>query len=140
MINVRLVQTQSDWNAFKEIPYTVYSNDSNWLREESLDLDSVLINPSVTVKQYRETQAYVAYDGQIPVGRIVAIADQKYNEYQQDNAAFFGFYEAIKSEDVAFQLLDAAADWARKKLLKRLLGPMSSTVWVCSSRVAIAPP
>jgi GNAT superfamily N-acetyltransferase len=128
MINVRPVQTQSDWKAFKEIPHTVYSNDSNWLREESIDLDSVLINPSETVKQYRETQAYVAYDGQIPVGRIVAIADQKYNEYQQDHAAFFGFYESIRSDNVAFQLLDTAANWARRKSLKRILGPMNPSL------------
>lgn len=128
MINVRPVQTQADWKAFKKVPHTVYSNDLNWLREEVVDLDTVLINPSASVKQYRETQAYVAYEGQVPVGRIVAISDHQYQEYQQDHAAFFGFYESIRSDKVAFQLLDTAADWARQKSLKRLLGPMNPSL------------
>lgn len=128
MISIRPVNTKSDWHAFRGIPQTVYSNDPNWLREESVNLDSVLINPGTNVKQRTETQAYVAYDGQNPVGRIVAIADHKYNEYQQDRAAFFGFYEAIRSDKVAFKLLDAAADWARRKSLTRILGPMNPSL------------
>lgn len=125
MIHVRPVSSRADWNIFKRVPALVYRRDPNWLKEESVDLDAVLIQPDPALHQGREFQAYVAYDRTTPVGRIVAIADHSYIRYQQDPSAFFGFYEAIADHSVAFALLDAAAEWARCKSLKRLIGPMN---------------
>lgn len=128
MITVKPVTSKSDWDAFKKVPQTVYLNDPHWIPDNVIDLDALLINPKPKLRHRSDTQAYIAYNGATAVGRVVAIADHRYNEYHQDCVAFFGFYEAIKSDAVAFGLLDAVEDWARCRSLTHLYGPVNPSM------------
>jgi GNAT superfamily N-acetyltransferase len=128
MITVAPITSKSEWNAFKKVPQTIYRNDPNWIPDELVDLDALLINPKPFRRKCVDCQAYVAYDGGAAVGRIVAIEDHKYNNFHGDRVAFFGFYEAINSDEVAFRLLDAAANWARQRSLTRLCGPLNTSM------------
>jgi GNAT superfamily N-acetyltransferase len=106
----------------------VYQNDPHWTSDDTVDLDTLVDDVRPDARRRADIQAFVAFDGTAPVGRVVAIADHRYNEHRGDRAAFFGFYEAIDREEVAFGLLDAAAGWARERQLTHLYGPVNLSV------------
>jgi hypothetical protein len=128
VISVRTVEGRAGWAAFARVRRVVYRDDPYWIPDEVADIGALLINPSPCVAQRMQSQAFVAYDGKTPVGRVVAIADRVYIEHHHDRTAFFGFYEAVDQEDVALALLDAASQWARERALTSICGPVSPTM------------
>ncbi|MCS6854122.1 MAG: hypothetical protein NZ523_05140, partial [Elioraea sp.] len=73
-------------------------------------------------------EAYVALDGDEPVGRIVAIEDRAHLAKHGDGAAHFGFLEAIDEAKVFAALIEAAAAWARARGLRALAGPYAFSI------------
>lgn len=128
MLSVRAVDRESDWKAFQQVPRTVYRNDPHWIPEIATDLEPLLVHPTAGWRQRADTQAFVAWKGTIPVGRIVVIEDHRQNRRNEESVAFFGFYEAIADDDVAFGLFDAAAGWARQRSLTELRGPVNPSM------------
>lgn len=51
----------------------------------------------------------------------------RYNDYNQEQVAFFTLFECADSVEAARGLFDAAADWATGRGLKRMLGPKGFT-------------
>ncbi|MGY1984088.1 hypothetical protein [Nocardia gipuzkoensis] len=128
MLSVRPVVSGTDWDAFRDVPRVVYRNDPNWIPGEVVDIDDVLANPGPGIRERRQTQAYVAYDGEAPVGRIVAIADHSYLDQNGDRICFFGFYEAVNDDTVAVALLDAATGWATERSFVGICGPVNPSM------------
>jgi GNAT superfamily N-acetyltransferase len=57
------------------------------------------------------------------VGRTSAQINHAFNEYQQKRWGWFGFFELEDDAVVARALLDAAADWLRRRGCERMVGP-----------------
>ncbi len=111
---------------FLKVSYLVYGGDPNWVAPLLMDLKKVFTdeNPLFT---HAEMALWVATRDGRDVGRIAAIIDRNYNQAQQDNAAFFGFFECINDAGVSRALFDAALGWAREQGARRVLGPMNPT-------------
>lgn len=124
-ITVRPVTDSDGWAAFRSVPQRIYRDDPYWVADETVDFDPMLVDAEPQMRERVRTQAFVAYDGAEPVGRILAIFDRRYQERHAEPAAFFGFYEAVPRDPVAFGMLEAAADWARAQNLTRLYGPVN---------------
>jgi hypothetical protein len=73
---------------------------------------------------YSDTVCFVAYKDGNPVGRIMGIVNHRLNEIWNDRQARFCNFESINNRDVAHALIDGVIDWARKKELSRLVGPL----------------
>lgn len=71
-----------------------------------------------------EAQAFMAYRGDEPVGRITAIINKNVNERTGENVLRFGFVDFIDDQKVVDALFDAAADWGRSRGMTRMIGPM----------------
>ncbi|GGG03702.1 hypothetical protein GCM10007304_17260 [Rhodococcoides trifolii] len=125
MITVRPVSGRRDWRTFRQVPRLVYRDDPHWVAGDIADIDTVLINPTPEMNARIATRAFLAYDGTVPVGRVVAIADLVFIGHTGEQTAFFGFYEAVDDSAVSSALLDAVASWARGRSLTTLVGPMS---------------
>jgi hypothetical protein len=63
-------------------------------------------------------------DGRV-VGRIAAIENRAHNTFHKDRVGFFGFFESIRSPDVARALFDAARAWLANRGLAVMRGPMN---------------
>ncbi len=61
------------------------------------------------------------------VGRIAALRQRFYNEAHQNDTAFFYWFESVDDQAVADALFAAAAEWARARGLRRILGPIGFT-------------
>lgn len=71
-----------------------------------------------------EAQPFMAYRDGKPVGRIVAIINNKLNERTGKKQARFGWVEFIDDDDVVDALFAAAEGWAKSKGMTEIVGPM----------------
>ena len=77
--------------------------------------------------EHAEAEYFLAERDGVPVGRITAQVDRRWDEFQGGSDGMFGFFEAENDPEVAAALLDAAADWVRSRGRERILGPMDFT-------------
>ena len=76
-----------------------------------------------------EAQAFLAYNGSEPCGRILAIHNHAHNEkYPDDQRGFIGFFESIDEQAVADGLFHAAQEWFAKRDLHELRGPVNPSL------------
>ena len=83
-----------------------------------------------------EMQCFMARrDGQV-CGRVAAIVDRNYNEFQKEDAGFFGFFESTDDVEVAGAVMQAARKWLLERGAKVIRGPVSpSTNYECGMLV-----
>jgi GNAT superfamily N-acetyltransferase len=120
---VRPVSSDSDLQAFLRMPWTVYKDDPVWaapLWSEHVKF----FDPAKNVElQHIDHQKFVAWRGDTPVGTIIAFVNQAYNDFQGENAGWFGQFEILNDQEVAHALLKTAEDWVRAKGVNKLMGP-----------------
>jgi GNAT superfamily N-acetyltransferase len=85
---------------------------------------------------HAEMQCFLARrDGQV-CGRVAAIVDRNYNEFQKEDAGFFGFFESTDDVEVAGAVMQAARKWLLERGAKVIRGPMNpSTNYECGMLV-----
>ena len=111
---------------FLEVSYRIYRDDPHWVAPLLMDLKTVFTDAN-PLFEHADMALWVARrDGQ-DVGRIAGILDHNHNRTQQDNAAFFGFFECINDAAVSRRLFDTVRAWARDRGARRVLGPMNPT-------------
>lgn len=66
-------------------------------------------------------------DGEV-VGRCNAFVNHNHNTYWKEKTGFFGQFECIDDQEIAEQLLDAAAEWLREQGMNRMRGPQNLPV------------
>jgi hypothetical protein len=124
-VNILTVTTSKHKKQFIDFEWTVNKDTSNWispLRKERFKVLDTKKNPFYS---HSEIQLFLAYkDGKI-AGRIAAITNQNYNDFQKDNAGFFGFFDCFNDQEVANTLLQTAADWLKEKGKDLMYGPMN---------------
>jgi hypothetical protein len=58
-------------------------------------------------------------------GRIVSFINKKHNEFHNEKAGFFGFFDCIRDDSVAGALFDMAARYLKEEGMEFMRGPMS---------------
>jgi len=86
------------------------------------------LSPSNPLFVHVRMQAWLAFRGAEPVGRISAQIDQLYLEQQDAHTGFFGMLEAHDDPEVFGQLLATAEDWLRGQGMRRVLGPFNLSI------------
>lgn len=74
-----------------------------------------------------EAQPFMAYRDGKPVGRITAIINRVVNERSGRSEARFGFVDFIDDAEVVDALFAAAEEWARRRGMTEIVGPMGFT-------------
>jgi ribosomal protein S18 acetylase RimI-like enzyme len=132
MIQIKEVQSKGELKKFIDFPWMHYRQDSNWVPPLKMSVKA-LFDPKHPFYKTSEMKSWLAYDSQNKiVGRISAIYNHAYNEFQEANAGFFGFFESIDSIEVANALFSTAEKFLIAKGAKEMIGPMSpSTNYEC---------
>ncbi len=120
---VRPVTTAADRKRFNQIQREIYKHDPNWVPPIWQVQDELVGFRKHPFYERNACQAFIAVDGDRPVGRIVAIHNVGHVERYNDDVGFFGFFECIDDESVAQTLVSAACEWLRERGLKTLRGP-----------------
>ncbi len=124
-IEIRRALSRKEMSEFIKFPYRLYKNHPYWvppLLIEQKDLVDVKRNPFY---KHSEAEFYLAYRNGEVVGRIAAILNHSHNRFHNENVGFFGFFECVNDKEVAFKLFETAENWARKKGLDEIRGPVN---------------
>ena len=127
-LEIVAVSNRRHWRDFYKVRRQIYKNDPAAviplvrMERQQLDRDH---NPFF---QHAVMEAFVAYDGKRPVGRIAAIFDHLHQEYHQDKTGFFGFFEAIDDQRVVQRLIDRATEWLKQQQCDLIRGPVNPSM------------
>lgn len=113
---------------FLDLPFKIYQDIPQWVPSLRMD-DRLRLDPK-RYPFYQHSQAgfFLAYEGPRPVGRIAAIDNRLYNEYNREATAFFYLFECENDLEAASALFEAACDWGRARGLTKIFGPKGFTV------------
>ena len=123
------VQTKQQWRDFHHLAYGIYADDPHWVAPPLLERELHFQAKHNPYFQHATAAFFLAYRDGKPVGRITAQIDKLHLERYNDATGHFGFIEAIDDADVFNALLTAAQDWLRAQGMKRVIGPVSFSLW-----------
>jgi GNAT superfamily N-acetyltransferase len=124
-MNIRPVQTKADLRAFIELPYRLYRNDPVWvppLRDEQHGQFDPKRNPLLDHCEYA---LFLLEDGRQVIGRIAAFIDKLAVDFWKEPIGLFGYYECIRGDNAARNLLETGRSWLRERGMKAMRGPWS---------------
>jgi GNAT superfamily N-acetyltransferase len=122
-IRIEKVTARKDWKKFIFFPWKVYKNDPNWVPPLVMDFKEKINKKKNPFFEHAEMELFLAYrDGEI-TGRIAAILDRNYNDFQDEKVIFFGLFESFDDEETAKALLEKVAEWGRERGMEILRGP-----------------
>ena len=128
MIEIKeLAPTKSNVKKFVKFERDLYPDNPYYVPPLlSSELDNLIPerNPAF---DFCEAAYYMAYREGKPVGRIVVMINRQVNELSGEAIARFGWIDFVDDAEVAATLLKTAEDWARKKGMKKLVGPLGFT-------------
>ncbi len=121
-----LARRGADLRRFMRLSHAIYRDDPLWVAPLTMDFKKIftLANP---LFEHAEMQLWIAERNGRDVGRIAGLVDRHYNEFHQEQSAFFGFFECINDATVSAALFAAAMEWGRTRQMKRVLGPLNPT-------------
>lgn len=127
-VSIKIVSSKSDVMRFIQAQWNFYHGDPNFVPPILMDRKKLLDREKNPFYKHSEMEMFLAErDGKV-VGRIAAIANYRHNEIHNDKVGFFGFFECEDNKDTAKALLDAAADWLRKKGRSDMRGPVNPSM------------
>ncbi len=117
---------------FLELPYRLYRNHPHWVPPLRIAQKEILDRRKHPFYAYAEMQCFLAKRKGEVVGRIAAIFDRKYNDFQKEEAGHFGFFECHDDQQAADALLAATGKWLAARGAKVFRGPFNpSTNYEC---------
>jgi GNAT superfamily N-acetyltransferase len=122
-VRVEAVTTKRDFNTFIKLPWKIYRGDPHWVPPLIMDQKNLLDTAKNPFFAHSEIQNFLAWQDGRAVGRISAVIDNNYNDFQSEKTGFFGFFESVDSKPVAASLISAAGNWLKERRMERLLGP-----------------
>ena len=126
-VEVRPVASRSDMNRFLKLPWRLYRNEPNWVPPLLFERRRFFDRERNPFFQHAEAEYFLAWRGDLPVGRITAHIDHNFNEFQNHKWGMFGFFECEEDPEAAQALLDTAEAWLRERGRDRMVGPMDFT-------------
>lgn len=123
LLTIETVRTRRQLNEFMRLPWKIYRGDPHWVAPLLNQQRAMLDRRKHPFHQHAEVEYFLARRGGKAVGRIAAIVNQQHIEFHDEQAGFFGFFEAIDDQAVARELLAASGAWLRERGMIVQRGP-----------------
>lgn len=124
-VTIVAVSNPKQKKQFINFEWTVNKYTPNWVSPLRAERSKVLNTKKNPFYTHAEIQLFLAYKNNKLSGRIAAITNKNYNDFQQDNAGFFGFFDCYNDQDVADALFKTASEWLKEKGKDMMYGPMN---------------
>ncbi|HEY0283095.1 MAG TPA: hypothetical protein VGC27_10785, partial [Rhizomicrobium sp.] len=103
--------------------------DPNWIAPLLLERQIHFDRSRNPFFRHAKAAFWLAYRGEVPVGRITAQIDALHLERHHDATGHFGFIEGVDDPAVFEALFGAAEAWLRAEGMRRSVGPISFSMW-----------
>lgn len=123
-LQIRQVSDKRALKAFLRVPWRIYKNDPNWVAPLLIERKEAL-SPKHPFFRHADWCAWVAYQGETPVGRISAQIDHLHQSQHGQEIGFFGLLEAPDDDAVFHALFETAESWLRARGMRQILGPFN---------------
>jgi GNAT superfamily N-acetyltransferase len=120
---IRTMRTPSERETFITFAWKVYKDNPYWVPPLINERKAFLDPEKNPFFEHAVAEYFMALRDNEPVGTIAAFTNSAYNEFQDVNVGFFGFFEVLDDREAAHALLKVAEDWARKAGHEALMGP-----------------
>ena len=115
---------------FLELPFRIYRDTPQWVPPLEMDVKKMLNRRSHPFYAHSAAAFWLAVGGDGPddvIGRLAVLDNRHFNEYNQQQTAFFYLFECEDNPEASRGLFEAAAAWARGRGLNRIYGPKGFT-------------
>jgi len=121
------VLSKADLDTFIRLPGKLHRNDPNWVEPLHLERREHLSskNPAFT---HLKWQAWIAWSGSTPVGRISAQVDTLHRQLHGQDTGHFGMLESVDDPAVFEILMTTAENWLREQGAHQITGPFNLTI------------
>lgn len=116
-------QTPAQRRQFITFAWEIYKNNPFWvppLISERMAFYDKAKNPFF---EHSDAALFMARRNGRIVGTIVAILNNRHNQFHHETTGFFGGFEVINDFEVARALLDTARDWLKARGMTVMRGP-----------------
>jgi hypothetical protein len=121
---IKEVLTKQDRRDFIYLPEKVHKNEPNWLPPIYMDEWELYDKKKNKSYQYADAILLLAYRDKKPVGRIMGLVNNRYNEIHNEKHGRFCFMECFNDREVFHTLLAKVEDWVRLKGMEKIVGPL----------------
>jgi hypothetical protein len=121
---IKEVLTKKDRRDFIYLPEKVHKNEPDWLPPIYMDEWELYDKKKNKSYKYADAILLLAYRDKKPVGRIMGIVNNRYNQINNEQHGRFCFMECFNDKEVFHALLKKVEDWARGKGMIRIIGPL----------------
>ncbi|MFL5908886.1 MAG: GNAT family N-acetyltransferase [Solirubrobacterales bacterium] len=120
------MQGRRELSSFIKIPFRLHKG-TPWVPPLISERRQFLDRSKNPYFDHAEAEYFLAWRDGVPVGRITAQVDGRWDEFQGGKDAQFGFLEGEDDPQVFEALLDTAEGWAHERGREGLIGPMDFT-------------
>ncbi|MFW6134014.1 MAG: N-acetyltransferase [Elusimicrobiota bacterium] len=123
-VKVKQVKSKKEFKQFINLPEKIYKDDKNWVPKLDMEIKHLLGDKNPFF-EHAWKKLFLAYHDGKTVGRIAAIIDYNYVDFQEEKTGFFGFFDCIKDKKIAGDLFKTCEQELFKKGMKKVIGPMN---------------
>ena len=127
-IIIKTVDTKEGMNDFIQFPNLLYADSPYFVPDLDIDVRTTFNSKKNRGLEFSEIQAFIAFnqEGKL-LGRIAGIINHRANEKWKTKNVRFGFFDFVDDIKVSSALLEAVAEWGKKRGMEYIQGPMGIT-------------
>jgi len=122
-IEILEVESASDLKKFIKLPFSIYGDDPNWVPPLISERKAFFDKKQNPFYRSARTRLFLARKKGVFLGRIATCINYSFNEFHQDKAGFFGFFDVFEDYDVAALLFKVAMITLKADGTERMIGP-----------------
>jgi len=124
---IKEVSTKKELKEFIKFPDNLYIGNRFYIPAiHKMELQTLFFktNPAF---EFCRTKYWLVIKGEIIVGRIAGIINDKYNKKHNTKIARFGWLDFVENENVLKLLIDTVEKWAKENNMNCMQGPLGFT-------------
>ncbi len=122
------VSDKADLAEFIRLPATIFKDDPQWIPPLFLERKIHLSPKHNPYFQHAKSQSWLAWRGDVAVGRISAQVDQMHLAQHHDATGFFGMLDAEDNQETFAALMTTAEQWLSEQGMRRVRGPFNLSI------------
>jgi hypothetical protein len=126
-ITISEVVQDSQRKAFVDFPHQLYADSPYWVPPLNIQELTTLDPNKNPVFDHAECKMWMAFEGNVPLGRIAAIINHREIETIQKNVGRLGWVDFVDVKAVSKALFTKAETWLKSKGMDHVKGPYGFT-------------
>ena len=122
------VSNKADLAEFIRLPAAIFKDDPQWIPPLFLERKIHLSPKHNPYFQHAKSQSWLAWRGDVAVGRISAQVDQMHLAQHHDATGFFGMLDAEDNQETFAALMTTAEQWLAEQGMRRVRGPFNLSI------------